>query len=242
MPSIVIANWKSKPETVAEAQALAREIARIKIGGVSGAVVVAVCPRGEHLAAVAKELTGSTVLLGAQDLLANGPGKEFVLLGGRYVIVGHSDRRWGLGESDETVNQKLKAALAAGLTPIVCLGECRREGDWREFLKKQTLATFAGVDPAGIKQCLIAYEPVWAISATPGARADTPAGAAEAVGVIRGCLEEAETPGPAGVLYGGSVNGTNAKSFLSHPAFGGVLVGKASLDAKEFALIIAATS
>ena len=177
------------------------------------------------------------MVLGAQD---TSPGLKD--LGVRYVIVGHSDRRWPAklspnetqaGESDADVNAKLKTVLKDEMTPIVCLGEKSRDVGFEDFLRAQTESTFAGLSSDEISRCLIAYEPVWAISTTPGAKPDNPESALESIKIIR------ETLGvDVKILYGGSVTSSNAHDFLSRDGIDGVLVGGASINKEEFAKII----
>ena len=237
MDKLVIANWKAAPATLEDARELARNLLKITIDSVD----VVICPPMPFLEEISKELKGSEFILGAQDIAPSAErgqtGEEtpemLVGLGVHYVIVGHSERRWKLGESDEVVIQKLVSALGSGLTPVLCLGEKTREEGWEEFLRAQTKSAFTSLNESEINKCVIAYEPVWAISTNPGARPDNPESAVEAVRIILG-----EVSGNPKVLYGGSVNPENAKEFLSNQAFGGVLVGGASLDADAFSRII----
>lgn len=229
MNKIVVANWKMNPQTLVEAEELFRA---------SSSVIV--CSPFIYLEELSKIKSGA--ILGAQDIsLSDEPGQTGEIsgemlkqFGVKYVIVGHSDRRWKLGESDETVNKKIKLALSHGLTPIVCIGERSREGDFEDFLKKQTLATFSGLLASEEAQkCLVAYEPVWAISTTPGVKPDTPGSAMESIGVVKQALSS-DLP----FLYGGSVTSANVRDFLSLKEISGVLVGGASLDKEEFKKII----
>ncbi|MEK7195036.1 MAG: triose-phosphate isomerase [Patescibacteria group bacterium] len=239
MDKLVIANWKAAPATLEDARELARNLLKIKTDSVN----VVICPPMPFLEEISKEISGSGIILGAQDVA---PGTErgqtgeetaemLAGLGVRYVIVGHSERRWKLGEPDEIVKQKLISALAAGLTPIVCLGEKTREGDWEDFLRAQTKSVLASLSESEINKCVLAYEPVWAISTNPGAQADTPESASAAVKII---LQEISAHPK--ILYGGSVNPENAKTFLSSQVFNGVLVGGASLNADDFSKIVSA--
>ncbi len=219
-----------------------------------------ICPPFVFLDDVSKILNTSRLAgqaeLGAQDIaLADSgawtgevSGPMLKRLGVKYVIVGHSERRWKIGESDEVVNKKLKTILVNELTPIVCIGEKERNGEFKEFLRKQIEATFAGLSVDDIGKCLIAYEPVWAISTNPGAHPDTPESALESIKIIQDSLIENRLPAGEArklktenlpkVLYGGSVNEGNAKLFLSLPEIAGVLVGGASVRKEEFVGII----
>jgi triosephosphate isomerase len=167
---------------------------------------------------------------------------QLAKLGVRYVIVGHSDRRWKLGEDDATINSKIKTVLAEGLVPVVCLGERTRDGDWQGELSTQTLATFGGLTAAQVSACLIAYEPVWAISTTPGAKPDTPASAVRSMSVIRDVLADNFNVTTNTFLYGGSVSPDNAREFLERQEIKGILVGAASLRPDDFAKILSIAS
>ena len=231
----MIANWKMNPQTLVEAENLFRAS--------SGAVV---CPPFVYLEELAKIDSGA--VLGAQDIaVSDEPGQTGEVsgemlkqLGAKYVIAGHSDRRWKLGESDETVNKKLKEVLEHELMPIVCVGEKSRDSDFKMFLQNQVSLTFSGLTKEQIEKCLIAYEPVWAISTTPGSRSDTPESAIESIKIIKEVLVEnwKLEIGNLSFLYGGSVISTNARDFLSLKEISGVLVGGASLDKEEFKKII----
>ena len=176
-------------------------------------------------------------------------------LGVRYVIVGHSERRWKLGESDEVVNKKLKAVLRNEMTPIVCVGERTRDEDFKDFLKEQTLNTFAGLTADEVARCIVAYEPVWAISTTLGAMPDTPQSALESIKVIKEALiEKSQIPNlksqtnsklkikNSKFIYGGSITSANVREFLGSEGIDGVLVGGASVNKEEFVKILATVS
>jgi triosephosphate isomerase len=186
-------------------------------------------------------------------------------LGVKYVIVGHSERRWpgsrtsggsagseipevslpgwnpsaSGGESDEVVNKKLKTILANEFTPIVCVRERERDAGFKDFLKNQVEATFPGLSADEIGKCLIAYEPVWAISSNSDAHSDTPDSALESIAVIKDCLAKSYslTTNPL-FLYGGSVVSSNVRDFLSSDQIAGVLVGGASVNKEEFVGIL----
>lgn len=229
MSKIVIANWKMNPLTLSEADGLFRASA--------GAIV---CPPFVYLEDLSKVKSGA--VLGAQDIAFSDEisqtgevsGEMLRQLGVKYVIIGHSDRRWKLGESDEIVNQKLKLTLTHELIPIVCIGEKSRELDFERFLETQTLATFAGLSSDQVEKCLIVYEPVWAISTMFDSRPDTPESALESIKVIKETLASNLLK----FLYGGSVNSVNVADFISKPEINGVLVGQASLDKEEFQKIL----
>jgi len=161
-----------------------------------------------------------------------------------YVIVGHSERREQMGESDEEVNAKVKAALSNDLIPIMCCGETEGERAAHETeakVRRQVKAGLAGLKPEQAQQIVVAYEPIWAIGT--GATA-TPADAQETISIIRSALAEQlseEVAGGIRILYGGSVKAGNAGALTSQPDVDGALVGGASLDAAEFAAIVKAT-
>ena len=158
-----------------------------------------------------------------------------------YVIVGHSERRQLFGEDDLVVNKKVKAVLAHGMRPIVCVGETleEREADGTESkVTQQIRRAFDGVDAAGAKDAVVAYEPIWAIGTGRNAE---PADAGRVVEMIRATLaakyDDALAQGVR-VQYGGSVKPGNIREFMAHPEIDGALVGGASLDPEEFALIV----
>ncbi|MDQ3662852.1 MAG: triose-phosphate isomerase [Actinomycetota bacterium] len=161
-----------------------------------------------------------------------------------YVIVGHSERRTLMGESDDEVNGKVKAALANNLVPIMCCGETEEERAAHQTEAKvgrQVKAGLAGLKPEQAQRIVVAYEPIWAIGT--GATA-TPADAQETISLIRSELAEQlseEAAGGIRILYGGSVKAGNAAALTSQPDLDGALVGGASLDAAEFAAIVKAT-
>lgn len=218
---IIVANWKMNPRTLKEAEDLCRASA--------GAII---CPPFVYLEALSK--IASDVSLGAQDCHWEDEGaftgevspKMLKNLGVKYVIVGHSERRWIFGETDEMINKKLKAVLRNEMMPILAVGEKNKGDDRKEILTFQLKTDLDGVDPAKI---IIAYEPVWAIGA---GEAETPEQAIEAVKIIKSVISERP------VLYGGSVDSKNVGDFISRPEIAGVLVGGASVDKEEFKKII----
>jgi triosephosphate isomerase (TIM) len=244
----VAGNWKMFT-TLATATRLARAVAE----GVASEkrVRVAVCPPFPYLAAVAEALRGSTVALGAQNLYPEKEGaytgevSPTMLLdvGARLVILGHSERRHKLGETDLFINRKVLAALAAGLEVILCVGETLQErdaGSTYAILARQIQSGLAGVDENSLAGLVVAYEPVWAIGTGRNA---TPEQAQEAHAFIRGQIaanlgEESARRLP--IQYGGSVKAENAASLLSQPDVDGALVGGASLKADQFLAIVGA--
>jgi len=209
---------------------------------------VAVCVPAPYLAQVNALRAGSRLDLGAQDVSQHAQGaytgemsaamlKEF---GVRYAIVGHSERRQYHGETDAVVAEKAKAALAGGVTPIVCVGETlaeREAGLMQEVVKRQ-LAAVIHVNGHCISEIVVAYEPVWAIGTGKTA---TPDQAQEVHALLRAQLTAASTHSDrVHILYGGSMNAGNAAQLLAQPDIDGGLVGGASLKAADFLQIIAA--
>uniref|UniRef100_A0A832HZV3 Triosephosphate isomerase n=1 Tax=Eiseniibacteriota bacterium TaxID=2212470 RepID=A0A832HZV3_UNCEI len=249
-PRLVAGNWKMH-RTAPEAAALAAEVRRLL--GANPPCAVAVCPPFTALEAVRVALAGSPIALGAQNLhpethgafTGEVSGPMLAALGCRYVIVGHSERRHGMGEDDATVARKLRAARRDGLIPIVCVGETLAERESQrtaEVLVRQVGAAFDGLDPAAAAETVVAYEPVWAIGT---GRVATPAQAREAHLIIRATLDRvvgAGTGAAACILYGGSVNADNAASLFAEAEVDGALVGGASLDAAAFFRIAAAAA
>jgi triosephosphate isomerase (TIM) len=158
-----------------------------------------------------------------------------------YVIVGHSERRQLFGEDDETVNRKVKAVFRHGMVPIVCVGETleeRESGGTETKVTEQIRRAFEGVDAAAAARAVVAYEPIWAIGTGRNAE---PTDAGQVVEVIRATLADhvaAEVGDVVRVQYGGSVKPGNIREFMAHPEVDGALVGGASLDPEEFALIV----
>ena len=212
----------------------------------------ALCVPFPLIPAVKAALAGSQVKVGAQDVSAHDKGAytgevsaaQLADLGVDYCIIGHSERRAYHGESDQLVNEKLKALLGAGITPIMCCGESleqRDAGVTLTFVESQIKGGLAGVSPEEMKKVVIAYEPIWAIGTGRTATAEQ---AQEVCGYIRGVLAglygEALAKGVQ-ILYGGSMNGKNAKELLAQPDIDGGLIGGASLK-PEFADIIGAAN
>jgi triosephosphate isomerase len=239
----IAGNWKMNPTTASAAVALAGEV---KAGvGQAADVRVALCPPAVFLHAVDKVLEGSPVGLGAQNMHWKPDGAYTGEVSGAmlndagctHVILGHSERRHGLGETDAQVNAKLHAALGAGLIPIVCIGETREEreaGQTESVVDTQLTGSLAGLSPEQMAGVVLAYEPVWAIGTGLTA---TPAQAQEVHAFIRRRLGEtfgAATAARVVVQYGGSVNPDNAGELLACPDIDGALVGGASLKSADF--------
>jgi triosephosphate isomerase len=252
-PRLVAGNWKMH-RTPAEGAALAREFVALRAADPAASTsAVALCPPFTALAAVADAVRGSGLYVGAQNVHAElqgaytgeVSGPMLASLGCRFVILGHSERRHGMGETDAQVAAKLRAALRDGLTPIVCVGELlaeREGGKMAEVLVRQVAAAYTGLDAATAKTTVIAYEPVWAIGT---GKVATPEQASEAHRVIRATLDRvvgAGTGSDVAILYGGSVNAGNAATLFLEDEVDGALVGGASLEAASFWKIAAAAA
>ena len=236
--------------TAAEAGQLAKAV--LDGVGSDGCISVTLCPPFPYLALVAQILKRSRVALGAQNLYPEKEGaftgevSSTMLLdvGCKYVILGHSERRHKLGESDAFVNQKVRFALAAGLNVILCIGETldqRKANQTEALLDRQLVAGLAGVAKDALGRLSIAYEPVWAIG-NPNHHA-TPEQAQDAHAIIRrrvGRLFDEGSAQAIGIQYGGSVKPDNAAAFLSRPGVDGALIGGASLHADQFLAIVRA--
>lgn len=239
----IAGNWKMNPSTTELAVALAQAV---KSGvGQAADVRVAVCPPAIFLHAVDRALEGSPIGLGGQNMhwKANGAftgehsGAMLHDAGCTHVVLGHSERRHGMGETDAQVNAKLITALEVGLIPIVCIGETRDEreaGQTEDVIRGQLMGSLAAISADQMAGIVLAYEPVWAIGTGLTA---TPAQAQEVHAFIRGWLETAFSTATAArvvVQYGGSVKPDNALELLSCPDIDGALVGGASLTAADF--------
>lgn len=248
-PKFVAGNWKMYPTSATAAIELAGAVARGL--GNEQRIRVAVCPPFPYLAQVGDALRGSPVALGAQNCYTEKEGaftgevSPAMLLdvGCRYVILGHSERRHKLGESDEFINQKVRIALATGLHVILCIGETleqRQANQTEGVLDLQVTKGLAGIAEGDIARLTLAYEPVWAIgtghNATPQQAQDAHAFIRRRVGQIVG--EKAAQALP--IQYGGSVKPENAASLFAQPDVDGGLIGGASLKADTFLAIVRA--
>jgi triosephosphate isomerase (TIM) len=243
----VAGNWKMF-KTVDEAVVLA-EALKGALGDTADCEV-AVCPTSPSLHAVSKVLQNSPIGLGAQNMHWEKEGAftgevsaaMLLTVGCSYVILGHSERRQLFGETDEGVNRKLHAALAAGLTPIVCVGETLEERQAErieEVVLGQVRAAFAGVDSKEAAKVVLAYEPVWAIGTGLTA---TPDQAEEVHRLIRNCLQDlcGAVADQIRIQYGGSVKPENAAELFAQENIDGGLIGGAALQADSFAAIVKA--
>jgi triosephosphate isomerase len=247
---LIIANWKMNPPSMAEARALFRKTKQV--GSRLERVETVICPSHTHLGLFAH--TGTTrVSLGAQDVFwANGAratgevSPEMLAdLGVSYCIVGHSERR-ALGETDEVVSKKVKAVLAEGIRPILCIGERARDENagYFEVLKNQLKASLSGIQRRFLSELVIAYEPLWAIGKS-ARDAMKPRDIRETSIFIRKVLTDlydAETARQPALLYGGSAEPENTAAILSEGGVSGLLVGHASLDAEGFGKMLKSAS
>ena len=243
---VIAGNWKMY-KTIAEAVDFVAKIKPVAEKATYCQVVVA--PPFTALAAAAQAAKGSKVAVSAQDVHWDKEGAHtgdvapgmLLEAGCTHVIIGHSERRADHGETDVLVNRKLKAALAAGLTPIVCVGEIladREAGKTEEVLERQFSGGFAGLTPSDFSRIIIAYEPVWAIGT---GRTATPEMAADSQRFIRDLARrqfggyEADA---LRILYGGSVKRENIAGLMAQEEIDGALVGGASLKVDSFSAII----
>ena len=241
---IVAGNWKMNLDR-AKAKELTAAVAARR--GEAAAVELVLCPPALYVETVGSALAGvkSNVGLGAQNMHDKASGAftgevappMLVDLGCQYVILGHSERRTLFGETDAAVNVKTKAALAAGLVPIVCVGEAleeREAGKTAAVVTGQVQGSLAGLSAAELEKVVVAYEPVWAIGT---GKVATPEQAQEVHALIRALLAGLSSPEVANrvrIQYGGSVKPDNAADLARQPDIDGALVGGASLKADDF--------
>jgi len=243
---VIAGNWKLY-KTSSEAIALITELAP-QVAGVEGVEIV-VAPVFTVLSSVQRALAGTGIALAAQDVYWEEEGaytgevspRMLLDVGCSHVIIGHSERRQYFGETDATVNKKLRAALKGELVPIFCIGETlasREAGETFDVLERQITLGLEGIASEQVGPVIVAYEPVWAIGTGKTA---TDAQAQEAHAFIRGVLTKLYSSTVADrtrILYGGSVKPENAKGLMSCPDIDGALVGGASLKGDSFAGIV----
>jgi triosephosphate isomerase len=245
---LVAGNWKMNT-SLAEAKALAAAVAAGV--GTTPAVDVAVCPPFPWLLSVGEVLKGSAVALGAQDVhyekhgAYTGEVSPAMLLecGCKYVIVGHSERRHGLGESDAAINHKVHTTLEEGLHVILCMGEtlAERERNLQErVFQRQVYAACAGLTDEKFARLVLAYEPVWAIGTGKVATPEQTQQAHHNIRARMALLYGDKIAGALPILYGGSVSPDNAAGLLTLPDVDGGLIGGASLKADSFLAIVKA--
>lgn len=233
---LIISNWKMNPETVEGAMRLAKD------SDIAGLII---CPPFPFLEAVAKTIKQAE--LGAQDCFWEEKGaytgevspKELQDLGAKYVIIGHSERRQNLGETDKMVAKKISAALKNNLTPILCVGETRAERDANKtqevVARELTIGLSLVAKGHNPNPIIIAYEPIWAIgSGIP----DTPENMLDMAKFIKETLKTNHYELKAKIIYGGSITSANVKDFLKHKDIDGALIGGASLSKEEIKKIV----
>ena len=244
--TLIAGNWKMN-KTAAETAELASAL-KASLAQFAGKCEIAVCPTFTSLATAVEILKGSNVKVGAQNIhwADNGAytgeisGAMLKEIGVEYVIIGHSERRQYFGETDETVNQRIKAALKYGLKPIVCIGETlaeREGGVTNTVLEKQIRGAFADISAADMDAVTIAYEPVWAIGTGKTA---TPDVAQETHAFIRSVLTAlyGDKAQDIVVQYGGSMKPENSGALVSKQDIDGGLIGGAALKADSFTALI----
>lgn len=242
---IIAGNWKMF-KTLSEARDLVSGLIK-NLNGLEEVEVV-LCPPFTALSAVAQLAQGTTLRLGAQDLFWEKEGaftgevSPLMLkdLGCEYVIIGHSERRQYFGETDETVNKKVKAALGYGIKPIICVGETleqREAGETENLVKGQVTKALSEAPAERIPEMVVAYEPIWAIGT---GRSSTSEDANRVIGLIRETVAGLYGQGPAAkirIQYGGSVKPDNIREFMDREQIDGALVGGASLKVDSFTSI-----
>ena len=248
--TIIAGNWKMN-KTLSETKAFAEEI-RPQLGKHKWCEVV-LCVPYVNIPAAVRLFKDTRVVIGAENLHYENSGaftgevsaQMLKEVGVKYVIIGHSERREYYNETDFAVNKKVKAALAAGLHPIVCVGESleqRELGVTSELISYQVKCALAGLDAAQVRKIVIAYEPLWAIGTGKTATAEQ---AGEVCQTIRAIIRKefgARVARAVTIQYGGSMNAKNAAELLAQPDVDGGLIGGASLKAPDFLQIIAAAN
>lgn len=247
---IVAANWKMHKTHLEGIQAV-QKLSYLLDGEDAERVEIVICPPFTALRSIETLMDSDRLpyALGAQDVHWEDAGAftgeiapgMLEALRVRYVIVGHSERREHFGETDETVNRKIRAVLGHGMTPILCVGETLQERDvgaTEDKVTRQIREGLRGVKSEEAGRLVVAYEPIWAIGTRRNAE---PGDAGQVVGLIRqtiASLYPGEVAEGVRVQYGGSVKAGNIRDFMAHPEIDGALVGGASLDPEEFALIV----
>jgi len=243
---LIVANWKMNPADSKEARRIFDSV-RKEIGGVKSSETV-FCPPFVYLPFLAAGISKSrNAALGGQDCFWEASGaytgeiSPLMLknLGCRYVICGHSERRENLNESDEMVAKKIRQALKAGLTPILCVGErSRQTPDYEKFIQEEVKSAVLGVSRGLIPSVVIAYEPVWAIGSGQPASLDDALSAGLLIRKTLAGIAGRTAAQKTRIIYGGSVTSQNAKNYTTEAGLGGLLVGGASLNTSEFVKIV----
>ncbi len=247
--AVIAGNWKMN-KTRPEAETLITDLKPLLEN--AGCEVV-ICVPFTNLETAVRLTVGTNIKVGAQNCHFAKSGaytgevsadmlKE---VGAEYVVLGHSERRQYFGETDETVNKRTKAALEAGLKPIVCVGELlweREAGITEEVISRQIKLDFAGISAEELLNCIIAYEPVWAIGTGKTATADQAEEVCAFIRNVLGSLYGTDVSEKITIQYGGSMNAVNAAELLSKTNVDGGLIGGASLKAPDFATIVSAAT
>ncbi len=242
---IIAGNWKMN-NTIAETKALVEELKPLVAGAKCDVVI---CTPYTDLATAVELTKGSNIKVGAENVHWAEKGaftgeisaKMLVELGVEYVIIGHSERRQYFGETDATVNARTKAALSAGLKPIICVGETldqREKNRTKSVVRKQINGAFEGIDAEELKNIVVAYEPVWAIGTGKTATSDQ---AEETIKNIRSMIAKLygrKLANKLRIQYGGSMNPKNVKELMAMPNIDGGLIGGASLKAVDFSQVV----
>ncbi len=242
---IIAGNWKMN-NTIAETKALVEELKPLVAGAKCDVVI---CTPYTDLATAVELTKGSNIKVGAENVHWAEKGaftgeisaKMLVELGVEYVIIGHSERRQYFGETDATVNARTKAALTAGLKPIICVGETldqREKNRTKSVVRKQINGAFEGIDAEELKNIVVAYEPVWAIGTGKTATSDQ---AEETIKNIRSMIAKLygrKLANKLRIQYGGSMNPKNVKELMAMPNIDGGLIGGASLKAVDFSQVV----
>ncbi|MEG0768944.1 MAG: triose-phosphate isomerase [Ruthenibacterium sp.] len=247
--AVIAGNWKMN-KTATETAAL---LAEMKPLVAKADCEVVICAPFTSLSSALEACKGSNIAIGAENVHFEKSGAftgeisadMLVDLGVKYVITGHSERRQYFAETDETVNLRTKAALAAGLTVIVCVGESlaqREQGVTEELVRLQTKIALGGVSADEMKRIILAYEPIWAIGTGRTATAEQAQEVCAAIRKVVGELYGEAIAAATTVQYGGSMNAANADELLGKPDVDGGLIGGASLKPADFATIVAAAS
>ncbi len=250
MKTYVMGNWKMNLTVGDSSIYLQRLLKKIKP---SRGLEIIIAPSAISLASLSLQLerNKSKIKLAAQNFYQ----KDFGAYTGEisiaqlrgvvsYALVGHSERRFIFGETNKDISQKVAAAIRSGITPVLCIGETENQrnfGETKDVLRDELLGGLSEIDTEDVKKCLIAYEPVWAISSTKQARPATPDEIATSIQLIEEQLVDIygqETAEQIPLLYGGSVNPNNAGAYLTIPGINGVLVGESSLISDNFNEII----
>ena len=243
---LIVGNWKAYVTTLKDARTLLKRVEKSLPRGLAADIVVA--PTAPLVGVLTLGYKGRRIAFAAQDVFYEEgahtgaiPAAAYVSVGVRYAIVGHAEER-ARGDTDEIVAKKAAAAIAAGMTAVVCVGEHERDqdGHYLATLEKSLLASLARIEAGDLKRVVIAYEPVWAIGATTPMRGRD---IRETIIFIRKVLSarfERERALKVGVLYGGAVDPDHVAELVAESGASGFLVGRASVNAEEFAAIIRA--